>query len=326
METLKITNEATEKELERLRTFPCKNEGEFDYRELEEADVRVLRPAYQLAYDRSRAPNPRPFCDQCRFLTGSTGTHVGRKWIMIRGNISGSFSFPFCYFKNHVQQEFYPIFGTIAIKDTFNKFAPGEFTVKFPNDVICRKHWRKCCGTLFKKFENYAVGCVGIDIADCPKDEELRQWGIKACCLKKHTDNIPSFEEFMCFTMRRVIELMNQYDTVEKIVEFINQEYGEFNKKSYKVIINNINADPAVDGITCCPGFPNALLKAYVNNVQYEVDETYYEPPIIPEETNDFSVSHDKMAELQHQIDLEIQAELEKKEREEKEKEKKEEK
>ena len=42
-----------------------------------------------------------------------------------------------------------------AVKEAANKFAPGEYCMKFPNDVVCIKCGKKTGGILVRKEGKY---------------------------------------------------------------------------------------------------------------------------------------------------------------------------
>ncbi len=177
---------------------------------------------------------------------------------------------------------------------------------------------------LYKYVGKYVITTFGVDLVDHPPDEELRTYGLKACCMKKHTDNIPSFEDFLCTAIELMMARINEVTTAEKVIEMINSCYNEFTKKAFKVEINNINANPDVDGAIKCDKFPNALFTCYLNGCYYDVDENFYDPIETPDDNNEMHKKFDIIMQEQLKMDHEIQEKLEREAAEKKAKEKKE--
>lgn len=302
-----------EKEKERLKRIPFINKGNFDYREVDEGDCSLIRPCIAAIEERSKEEHPKIFTSQCNFLKNVPGTKTGRVWIAIKGNISACIAFPREYFSNSIIYEFFPFIGPVAIRDTFNYFAPGEYLTKYPNDIVCKSHWRKTCGIIFRNKGKYTFVTFGVDLIDHPSDEEIREFGVKACCMKKHTENVPTPEQFLCVCTKKMIEMINNYTTIDKIVKLINESYSAYGRKTLWVEINNKNADPSVDGAMYCPDCPNAMLKGYVNGILYEIDGNIYDDNLEYNVYDETMKKYDMMFNIQMKEDFIIQQELEEK-------------
>lgn len=312
-------SEAVQKEIERIAAIPWKNKGSYDYREVEEGDCELIRPCFAAIETNSKQEHPRIFAEQCCLLKNVPGSKKGRMWKAIKGNMSACIAFPLEYFESPMSLEFFPVLGAIGIKRAFNKFAPDQYDSKYPNDIVCKKHWRKTCGMLYKKNLKYAFTTFGVDLVDCPNDDELREHGLKACCIKKHTDKVPTFEEFLCAAVEYIIEILKEANTPEKIVEIVNSNFQAYKRKSFFIEINNAKADCSKDGAMYCPEFPNAMMKGYVNGQLYCVDENLYDSMIPPDDNDEVMKKYDIMYNNQLHEDHLIQAELEKAEAEKKE-------
>ncbi len=132
---------------------------------------------------------------------------------------------------------------------------------------------------------------------------------------------MPSIQEFNWAIGEATVELMNKFDTIQSYVDWVNAELGVFKKKTFRVEINNPNADVYKDGVLWTRDHPNALEKGYLNGEEYEAepwlyDTAYYEGKASSEE----KVADRKTRELREQREKEKKEkeELSKKQEEEK--------
>ena len=120
----------------------------------------------------------------------------GRVWISYKGNLHISISFPLSYFKSYFLEEMYPVVSNFGVLRTYNHFAPGQFMDKFPNDVVCKEHRKKCGGIMNRRDFGYVSTGIAGNLIKAPTDDELRKHGLRACYLGKHCENVPTNEEF----------------------------------------------------------------------------------------------------------------------------------
>lgn len=294
---------------------PFVDKGKFLYRQIDEIDYSVIKAGSITNLVEKSTKGPlRIICSSIGLAKNCPGSRKGRNFISIKGNVTGSIGVPKEFFPNRLSYEYFPFIVPIAIKDTCNKYAPGEYQVKYPNDIVCKKHWRKTSGIGVRSSEKYACAMFGVNLVDYPSDEEIRDFGIKACCLKKHTEKVPTIEEFLCACTERIIEYVTSYTTLDQIVNLVNENFRAYEKKSFFLEINNPNGNPEKDGAIYCPEYPNALTKGYVNGILYNIDEDLYDDNL---ENEDISKKDEKMYEIQLKEDQRIRKEIEEKEKKE---------
>lgn len=256
--------------------------GDFDFIKLTQRNCKSGYLYRYLVQERSKEEKPRAFIEQCTIVKGVTGTASSRKWISIAGNVSGIVAIPTHMLKDDIAVEFFSPIASMAIKEVGNMYAPGEYCTKFPNDVVCCKHGKKTCGILCRKEGKFVVAVFGFNLIEAPKDEQLRAQGLRACCLKNHSNNIPTPEEFIYQCGVKILEVYKQLDTLDKILNMMNLELNVFEKKKFKIVMNNPNAEIYKDGVLWTPDHPNALTKGYLNGddyifLPYFFDVAYYE-------------------------------------------------
>ena len=305
----------TKEQDDRFKQIKFINKGEYEFRYIDFVDSSLSYPNGQSIREYDGNKNYRILAEAIGVSINSPCSKPERRWINIRGNCSGCLSVPLCYFKNNMQKECFPFVIAMAVKDTMNQYAPDEYCLKFPNDVVCKTHWKKTCGMLTEYYRNYTTSSFSIDTVACPKDEEMRKEGVKACCMKNHTSNLPDPKIMVCQITERVIEILKDFNDLHKFVENFNNNYNKFRPKYLRLEINNEKADPSVDGALFCDEFPNAMLKGYLNGELYNVKESFYnyiDVYATPKTKEKFEMYEDKFAK-QLALDHEIQDELEKK-------------
>lgn len=254
-----------------------KDKGMYKYYLGEGGDFSVKIPMERTAEAFEKLENPPPFLQFYAMAEKCGGTAKGRMWVSYMGNFAGAFGFPEKMIEKKLHVETFPIIASLAIRDVINEYAPGKYCSKFPNDVVCKEHGGKTSGILFKRCNGYITCGFGVNLIIAPPEELLRAQGLVACCLKKHTDNIPEPLELLERCANKTLELMKVHDNIADICQFINDGLGEFGPKVWRVEVNNPNADPDKDGALWCHDFPNALTKGYLNGKPYDVKNTYFD-------------------------------------------------
>lgn len=257
--------------------FKVKERGIFDIIHVDTVNCTKKYLFHDIAMTKEKDENPRPFIDIIDIVKECTGSADGRVWIPFQGNLHGTISCPTTMFKSVFEVEFFPVLASFAIRDTMNKYAPGEYCSKWPNDVVCKKHGRKTCGMLCRKEGRWIFLSFGLNLVKAPDDKMLRKQGLRACCMKEHTQNIPVIEDFFYECATHLLDLIKEYNTIEKVVDLMNLSLNEYQAKTYRVEINNPNADLLKDGTLWNKKFPNALTKGYMNGVPYEFNESYFD-------------------------------------------------
>lgn len=180
----------------------------------------------------------------------------------------------------------FPYIAPFSIRDICNKYAPNEFVLKRPNDIVCKTHVGKTSGIISKKRGKFACLLFGLNRFNFPPDSLLRDQGLKGCCLKNHCKNvIPKPFEFIYEVGERIFELNEKYSELDSLLKYCNEEIASWEKnKPFVMEVNNRNADIDKDGFLWCSAFPNALIKVYDNGVLYDVKETFFDR--IPDTTD----------------------------------------
>lgn len=262
--------------------------GIFKYVIISKTDCKKMYPVEKTAKEFSSLDSLHPFISVVEGTSENIGgTEKGRLWIDFKGNFKGDFAFPESYFGSKIHAAFFPYISLFAIIDTLNKYAPGEYMFKYPNDIICKKHTGKTCGSAALRNYGYLMCLYSVNFVAYPKDEILRKEGLHACCLKRHTDKIPTFEDFVYECAMRTLEINKEYDTIDKLCDLSNRLMGEYTPKIFSIEINNRFADIDKDGITWCSSFPNALTKCYLNGIPYDLDNNFFDNGYIPRVADD---------------------------------------
>lgn len=232
--------------------------------------------------------HPRPFIQHVAIGKNVNGAGKGRLWIHCEGNINGMICFTQNMFKTQMALNFLPYIGPFAIRDVANKYAPDEFFIKHPNDLVCRKHQAKTAGIVCRRQGKYCIMYFGLNRYSCPSQDLLRNEGLRACCLKEHCKSvIPKVIDFLYEVAQRVLELNEQYKEIDKLVELINDGLQEYQKKTFRIEVNNRDADCEKDGTLWCPQCPNALIKGYLNGELYDKKSTLYDNIATSTDTSD---------------------------------------
>ena len=266
---------------------------------------------------RSLEEKPEPFIFSTKVGKNSIGSAPGRKMYLLEGNAAACIAIPLHMFKSPLQIESFPIVCPSAVKDVANKYAPGKYLIKFPNDIACQEHGKKSGGVICRKEGKYCLNVFIFNIARYPGDELLRKEGLKACCMKCHKEGeLPTPNDFHYEVAMRMLELFDTLKTPEDVINYTNVELNQFPGKSFKMQVNNPNADIYKDGFCWTRQTQNSLFKGYINGEEYEFqpylfDYGYFEHY----KGQDFEKEMDKNTR-----ELKEQREKEKKEAEEKKK------
>ena len=223
----------------------------------------------------------------CKNVTGSAD---GRVWISMEGNLQVTVAYPI-KFTSDFEDEMFPLIVPIAVKETFQMFAPGKFMCKFPNDTVCKEHKRKVGGLLIRKMEGYVIVFLGADLTNAPEDSQLRKNCYGACCLKNHCEKCPSKYDFSVALFYKIKEMSKSYNTIEKVLDLQNTTMNEY-EPNYKLSINNPNADLKKDGAFWTEDFPNAYLKVDHQGRRYQYFSCYYDNVFYKAEGNPEKPKH----------------------------------
>lgn len=267
-----------ENALDNKDDLEVKKIGIYDYIIVKHVNCATGYLHQKLTKERSKEEKPKPFLEQVDLPHNGVGGGNGRIWIGHLGNLHGVIGIPFHILRDKFAIEFFPILSTIALRDTMNKYAPGQYMRKFPNDIVCVEHTAKSGGVLCRKEGKFCLLVYTINLIWAPTDEMIRKEGLHACCLSRHTDKVPSVEEFHYECANRTLEMCNKlYTDIDSVVKLMNESHTQYTKKSFKVVINNRNADLEKDGIMWTHEYPNALIRGYLNDHEYEYSTTLYD-------------------------------------------------
>ena len=251
------------------------NAGPFDLYHFEHDDLDKRHVFREIIAQRKKDKLTRPFVKLTDMVDNGTGSADGRVWVSIKGNVHMLLAFPID-FKSDFEDEMFPLIIPIVLKETYNYFAPGEYMCKFPNDIICKKHKKKTSGALIRKIDGFVLIPVAGNLVGCPQNNQLRENSYGACCMKEHSDKIPTPLEFALQFYRITMEMRYKYDSIDKILDLQNTTMNEF-ESNYKLSINNPNADLKKDGAFWTQDFPNAYLKVDHNGKRYQYFSSYYD-------------------------------------------------
>ena len=79
------------------------------------------------------------------------------------------------------------------------------------------------------------------------------------------------------FLCKISVELMKELDTVDKIIEYENKFYNEY-ENNFNMSINNPNADLKKDGTFWTQKTPNALFKVDHKGMRYQYFSSFFDP------------------------------------------------
>lgn len=220
-------------------------------------------------------PDPLPYCIiNSDYASGQAGSKQDRMWVSIRGNIHSSYLIPRSVVKTPRQYNFFPMLTSFAIRDVLNKYAPDAFACKFPNDVICKAHESKIAGLCSIPTPRFVTTGFVMNLIAAPPEHLLRKEGLKACCLKTHTSNLPEPEKLLSEVGDRLLELNDEINgDVDKFLTHFNDAFIPYVKKRFKIVVNNANADVEKDGTLWAPDWPNALFKGFLNDEPFDSSE-----------------------------------------------------
>ena len=252
------------------------DKGGYDLYKIEDEDFSKSFLRKTICEYRVSKGNKKIFiCLWGRILNG-VGSCPGRLWISYKGNLHMSISFPLSYFKSYFIEEMYPVVGNFGVLRTFNHFAPGQFMDKFPNDIVCKEHRKKCGGIQERRDFGYCHTMPNGNLVMAPRDDELRKFGLRACYLGKHADYVPSLDEFADEFYRQMVKAIDEFDTLDKILDYENKFYNEY-ENNFKLSINNPNADLKKDGTFWTLETPNALLKCDHKGMRYQYFSSWFD-------------------------------------------------
>ena len=208
--------------------------GDYDLYHILEEDVSKGFLHIPILEDRKKQENPRPWAKIVDSAKNVTGSSDGRVWVNVKGNFGTLVAIPLKHFENIFQEEVYPVISHLALLDTVNYYCPGEYLIKFPNDIICKEHGGKTCGTLIRREQGYSLFAPGVNLFGAPEGGLLRKDGKTACFIQKHCKGkLPTPVEFTDRLFENLKNISKKYDTPEKVVEIMNKEYNKYDK-TYK--------------------------------------------------------------------------------------------
>ena len=110
-----------------------------------------------------------------------------------------------------------PFLIGISICENLNKLSKDKFSIKWPNDILCKDGY-KVCGILVDKYKDFYQLSFGINLVKSPDSSEIRKGGRQACNLASHCDNIPDPLEFSVLLCKDICHKLKTYNC-EKIIE-----------------------------------------------------------------------------------------------------------
>ena len=151
-------------------------------------------------------------CDEQTHGRGSGN----RKWVSQRGNALTTLNIK----ENFLSIEnlkLSPFLIGISICENLNKIAKDKFSIKWPNDILCKDNF-KICGILVDKYKDFYQLSFGINLVQSPDAKEIRKGGREACNLSLHSDIIPNPLEFSKLLCKDICHKLQTYNC-EKIIQ-----------------------------------------------------------------------------------------------------------
>ena len=145
--------------------------------------------------------------------TGGRG-RVGKKWVSQKGNLFISIFFKLERKKINIKQ--FAILNALLIKKIISKDFSKEIKIKWPNDIMFKKH--KFCGILQEtiKFNNFDYLIVGIGL---------------------NTNVSPKNKDFQSISLKNIV---NRKINNQKILRDILTMYGKFLDETERLSFSNL--------------------------------------------------------------------------------------
>lgn len=181
------------------------------------------------------------FLLNCDEQTNGRGSG-NRKWASQRGNALTTLNIRETYLAKDTLK-LTPFIIAISVCENLNKIARDKFTIKWPNDILCKEKY-KVCGILVDKYKDFYQLSFGLNLIQCPDSSEIRKGGRPACKLSNHSDNSPNPLDFSILICKDICNKLKSYDCKTIIDEWkknaifdikINKRDDE-NGKKYKPI------------------------------------------------------------------------------------------
>ena len=106
----------------------------------------------------------------------------------VKGNVYTTSCFPFNMIKNEFKdKDIFIKLVSISIYDLLDKYACGEFLLKYPNEIIC-KDGKKIGEILIEMYNDFINVEVRLNIVH-PEQNEVKGDGKQQCCFNNHYNN-----------------------------------------------------------------------------------------------------------------------------------------
>lgn len=204
----------------------------FDIFRMEVYDVlKHGRVPEKIIEEKQKENSNKPFIFFADIIHNLTGTSDGRRWIPYLGNIHIYIGFPHKYFKTYLEDYAFAVLASKVVHQIYDKYAPGEYFVKFLNDIIC-KHGHKNVGILTRHHQDWQYVIYAGNVVDHPPDELLRKDGLTACHLLAHCKtDAKAFDIGVEIAELLYSELIDGYEPIECFQWYLdNIRKNPFNK------------------------------------------------------------------------------------------------
>ena len=213
---------------EKTKEFKIENNGEFIPKnpviklKIFHADsIESTMPSSREVIDKG---NKMPFLYNTDIQTAGRGKG-SRKWAgSIKGNVYTTSCIPFNLIPDELieKKTIFTKIASISIYETLDKYAHGEFCLKYPNDILC-KDGEKLGGILVEVYKGFINIGFGLNIVDKPEQNEIRQGGNQPCFVKKHlkSKNVPNALDISVEITERIFYNLNLTD--KRISELYDQ-------------------------------------------------------------------------------------------------------
>ena len=154
-----------------------------------------------------------------------------RKWAgSIAGNVYTSSCIPINMIKNELNENSIIVKITaISIIQQLRQYAPNEFFLKYPNDILCRDK-KKLGGIIAETYKDFCIIGFGINIVEKPEQDQIRKEGLLPCCVKEHLASgiePPTALDFSIEVTKQIIYNLNMTKNgIDELFEkYIKKDY-----------------------------------------------------------------------------------------------------
>lgn len=174
--------------------------------------------------------NKLPFIFNTIIQTAGKGKGA-RKWAgSIAGNVYTSSCIPINMIKNELNENSIIVKITaISIIQQLRQYAPNEFFLKYPNDILCRDK-KKLGGIIAETYKDFCIIGFGINIVEKPEQDQIRKEGLLPCCVKEHLASgiePPTALDFSIEVTKQIIYNLNMTKNgIDELFEkYIKKDY-----------------------------------------------------------------------------------------------------